>query len=500
MTFPNYLNLGQYVCLASLILTFSSCDQLKSPEQLAQRHCSTCHAFVPPNVLDKKSWEDGVLPEMAFRMGLDVSKLSSLREDDLDIILKTLPPQALVTDEEWKLISEYYIRNAPDTLAVSSPPAPSALTQFSASAVRLKIQSNTMLTMVKYNEDIKKYFLGTRRGKLYQLTATLSLEDSFDLGSPPSAIQFESPDEALLSGMGIMDPSEQEAGSIIRLSLSDGEFRTVVDSLKRPVDFEVEDLNNDGEEDLLVSAFGNFTGELVAFERTGDQYRPDVIHSFPGTRKTIVHDLNDDGLQDILALVTQGDEHIALFTNRGNFRFSYRVLLKFPPVNGSSYFDLCDMNADGHPDILYTNGDNADYSTILKPYHGVRIFLNDERNDFHESSFYPMHGASMARAADFDEDGDLDIAVISFFPDFRNHPDHSFIYLENVEGKFMPYTTPLASAARWITMELADIDHDGDKDIVLAALNFPDRVPETLVKRWRENPVSLLVLRNNLVE
>jgi len=324
----------------------------------------------------------------------------------------------------------------------------------------------------------------------------MAMEDSFDLQSPPSAMIFQSDKSALLSGMGIMDPSEQPAGSIISLVPSEGKFETIIDSLQRPVYFEQADLNNDGEKDLLVSAFGNFTGDLVAFENTDTGYQPHVIHNFPGTRKTIVRDMNGDGLQDILALVTQGDEHIALFTNRGNFRFAYRVLLKFPPVNGSSYFELCDINLDGNPDILYTNGDNADYSPILKPYHGVRLFLNDGRNDFHESLFYPMHGASMARAEDFDEDGDIDIAAISFFPDFKNHPEQGFIYLENSNGQFTSYSTPLASVGRWITMESSDIDDDGDKDILLAALNFPDRVPGSLVKQWQENPVSVLVLRN----
>ena len=223
-----------------------------------------------------------------------------------------------------------------------------------------------------------------------------------------------------------------------------------------------------------------------------------ILHNFPGTRRTIVTDLNRDGLPDILALITQGDEQIALFTNRGNLRFSYQVLLKFPSVYGSSYLDLCDFNRDGYPDILYTNGDNADYSYTLKPYHGVRVFTNDGRNAFKESHFFPMHGASMAKARDYDDDGDLDVAAISFFPDFEKHPDRGFIYLENRAGKLVPHVVSLAASGRWITMESADIDSDGDEDILLGALDFPTSVPEDLIKRWGKERTTLLLLKNNL--
>jgi hypothetical protein len=34
-------------------------------------------------------------------------------------------------------------------------------------------------------------------------------------------------------------------------------------------------------------------------------------------------------------------------------------------------------------------------------------------------------------AKDFDHDGGLDIAAISYFPDFKNQPQEAFIYLEN---------------------------------------------------------------------
>ena len=42
-----------------------------------------------------------------------------------------------------------------------------------------------------------------------------------------------------------------------------------------------------------------------------------------------------------------------------------------------------------------------------------------------------MYGAFGARAADFDNDGDLDIAAISFYPDFEIEKRESFVYLQN---------------------------------------------------------------------
>ena len=104
----------------------------------------------------------------------------------------------------------------------------------------------------------------------------------------------------------------------------------------------------------------------------------------------------------------------------------------------------------------------------------------------------------MAKARDYDDDGDLDVAAISFFPDFKKYPERGFIYLENREGKLIPHVTPLGASGRWITMESADIDSDGDEDILLGALDFPTSVPEDLLKRWGKERTTLLVLRNNL--
>ena len=480
-----------------IFLLFVSCQSGEKGASLATRSCAGCHAFVEPSMLDKKTWESVVFPEMAFRMGLDVSKLSNIDERDHSEILRTLPNPPLVSEEQYEAILKYYTENAPDSLVILKAADANPLTQFTVSIKKLPTDIPTLLTMLRYDHEKKNFFVGNRKGKLYQLSNSLSLIDSFQLDSPPSQMIFGPSEKSTLSCMGIMDPNDQREGSILRFSFPEKRAEVLVDSLKRPVHFQMADLNNDGKEDLLVSEFGNFTGALSAYEKNGE-YAKRIIHNFPGTRKTIVRDFNDDGLPDIMALITQGDERLALFTNRGDFRFAYQVLLKFSPVFGSSFIDLADFNDDGHPDILYTNGDNADYSPVLKPYHGVRIFMNDGKNAFTESWFHQMHGASMARATDFDKDGDLDIAAISFFPDFKASPEHSFIYFENSGGTFVPHATSLAASARWITMEIMDMDDDDDVDIVLAALTFPNGVPKNVIGHWKKSPASFLILKNNL--
>lgn len=487
---------------ALLLATFSlyaiSCSPPDRKAALAKRHCSSCHLFPEPSLLKKETWERGVFPEMSLRMGLDLSELMQKNPDEVNEIIQAIPPSPAVTDEEWQAIREYYIANAPESLKQHEAKATLPLKQFAVSSVSLPLSGRNMLTMVRHDPFSKKIFIGTRKGKLYRLLPSFAIEDSLDLGSAPSEIIFSDTQAPIVSCMGIMDPNDLPAGSVMQVNGFKEKPVELIDSIKRPVHLEKADMNNDGQEDIVVSAFGNFTGGLYVYEKRQDDYVRHPVHPFPGTRKTIVRDMNSDGLPDILALISQGDEQIALFTNRGNFRFSYRVLLKFLPVYGSSYFDIRDFNGDTHPDILYANGDNADYSPILKPYHGVRIFVNDGKNQFTESLFYPMHGASMAKAVDFDEDGDLDIAAISFFPDFEKHPEQTFIYLENNAGKFTAYTTPLAAYSRWMIMESSDIDNDSDMDIVLAALAFPTAVPDSLVRSWNEKNISLLVLKNNL--
>jgi len=480
-------------------ISILSCEnQHQKDERLAKQYCGSCHIFPEPTLLNKKTWEKKVLPEMAFRMGLDNSPMNTISFEDQAAILMVLPDGPMISQEDWERIKKYYNDTAPDSLIINDQKVTDTLIQFEAKPIRLPVGQHQVVTLIAQDSAKDRVYVGTRQGRLYEFNHNFEVTDSIKLPSAPSKLILRDNADPTILLMGIMDPNEQAVGSIAMLR-KDRTMSNEIDSLQRPVDFERVDFNNDKADDYIICNFGNYTGSLALYKALGNgEFQKHTLSNVSGARRIIIKDFDGNGLPDILTLMTQGDERILLFYNQGDFQFRLTTLFRFSAVQGSSYIDIADFNNDGKSDIIYTNGDNADYSAILKPYHGVHIFLNSGTNEFKESWFYPMHGASQARVADFDQDGDLDIGAISFFPDFKNHPDQGFIYFENTPQGFKPQITRMANKGRWMTMEAFDYDHDGDKDILLGSLTFANLVPQDLMTQWRADQVSILVLRNKL--
>lgn len=480
-----------------IIISHTSCETPEDQEVLtARKYCGQCHVFPEPALLDKKTWSESVLPQMAFHMGAPNSEiLSTINPADLMYVLKALPQHFMVSDKEWEMIRQYYLKNAPDSLTVQHVAINDTLSRFRSSMLPNSFEPN--VTFLRYDTVRNQLYAGTRQSYLYTLNTHHERIDSIKLNSPPSWM-VRNDDQILLTTMGIMDPNDRPAGKVISLRAKSEQAQ--IDSIKRPVYLEYEDLDGDGARDYVVCAFGNYTGNLSVYDgRTNKEY---VLSGLPGARKTIIRDVDHDGKPDILALFAQGDERIVWYANRGDFTFDERILLRFSPVDGTSYFEVADVNNDGHFDILMTNGDNADYSMIVKPYHGVTIYENNGENMFTKRWFFPMPGASMAMARDYDNDGDIDIAAISFFPDFERTPDHGFLYFENQgDYKFKPYRLPSTLVGRWLVMEAADYDNDGDIDLVLGANNFRGLgANRKNYEYWNTHKTALLFLENTIAD
>jgi hypothetical protein len=213
--------------------------------------------------------------------------------------------------------------------------------------------------------------------------------------------------------------------------------------------------------------------------------------------QAVIGDFNNDGWPDLMVLFGSGNEGLWMFLNDHKGAFTAKNLLTFPPVYGSTSFQLADIDHDGKPDLIYTCGYNFHDSRILKPYHGLYIFKNMGNWNFKQQYFYPINGCTKAIAADFRGNGGLDIATSAFFADMKNNPAESFIYFEQVSPfNYKPHALPISKYGRWMSMDVGDYNNDGKPDIVLANYAHGFLFQPGLKPTWSDK-LPFVVLENN---
>jgi len=138
-----------------------------------------------------------------------------------------------------------------------------------------------------------------------------------------------------------------------------------------------------------------------------------------------------------------------------------------------------DLDRDGDVDFLVTNGDTYDDS-LLKPYHGICWLENKGDLSFELHHLVVMYGVYRAEAADMDGDGDMDIVACALA-----EPDNvetqcdleqfeSVLWLEqSPEGEFVHHCLE-KSRCHHPTLALYDYDLDGDVDLFIGNGQFDD--------------------------
>ncbi|MGC1516273.1 MAG: VCBS repeat-containing protein, partial [Maribacter sp.] len=494
-----------YLITVSIIC---SCAPKKQREVvLYETYCASCHLAPDIQSLPKTIWEEYVLPDMAARMGIISAKnhpyhTLSFPEQFAVVKAGVYPSRPIIDVNHWELLKKYIIELAPDSLAVDkSTIQSSSLTQFSLHPMRLNSATGSTYTFLQVNPFTNLIFTGTRSGEL-AVFDPVSQKNKV-LGNFNSAISNARvvEDSLFVTTMGKLDPSEIASG---RTVMKSGNTTAVYrDSLHRPVHTLYIDLDKNGTEEMVICEYGDLQGALTLMEKDGyGFYSAKTLLDVPGALRVVPRDMNTDGKEDLVVLAAQGDESMYILYQEENLTFRVEKILRFSPVYGSSWFELIDYDGDGFEDIITVNGDNADESYVQKPYHGMRIHLNDGNNHFKETYFHPLNGATRLIAKDFDQDGDLDMALLATFPDYELHPEYNFVYLENLNSTaytFKQQHLADTKMARWFLMDAADIDGDGDDDIVLSALNYSfTPVPEAFEKAWSESKTDLLILTNTL--
>lgn len=503
--FSGFLALIGYFVIQGFIVTEDFVKPANVPaergKRLAKTYCGVCHQVPEPSDLNVESWRDYVLPRMRKLMQLD-----TFEENDgiyKPEFLTEMKKRGIIRDfsgisaADWKRIEDYYLDRAGIKNSQKIP------LEVDVNPSIFKEEFPDLYTSPPSTSLIRLHGNHIWWGDVHSRSLHL-LNTKFDI-----LYSWQNPSEApvdiqdfqsgkIITYMGSFSPSDHSAGVICFIDTSQSYNQEIlITGLNRPVHSTVSDINQDGKSDIIVAEFGKWLGQLSYFRNRGETtFEKVILSKSAGCISSAVHDLNEDGRPDILALFAQGDEHISVFYQQKDGSFYEERLITFPPGYGSSGFKITDYNKDDLPDILYYNGDLADFPIVSKPYQGIRIFENTGNQKFAEKIFLPLSGVYGVLWKDFDLDGDMDMICNSFFPNNTTPKIPGLVFYKNQSGHFTPEKLPAEMSGRWLVIDSGDLDNDGDQDILAGNLimELPGHEKETA--SWIQNGLPFVILKN----
>lgn len=227
----------------------------------------------------------------------------------------------------------------------------------------------------------------------------------------------------------------------------------------------VEDLDNDGDLEILSASKNDNTISYYDNLDGSGTFSSEIILSNQ-TRKprtVFADDINSDGKMDIIS-ASQEDHKLQWFKNLdGNSSFSLPIIIS-KNSNFVSELDVADFNGDGQKDILVASIYDREISWFpnnnsqFNIQHVVANLTNPPNTSF---GFLPV----TAQSADVDGDGDIDIIAA-----YVNSPIN-IVWYENLDGfgsfsDELPISGNISSTYELSDFYPIDIDNDGDIDII----------------------------------
>ena len=217
------------------------------------------------------------------------------------------------------------------------------------------------------------------------------------------------------------------------------------------------DVDGDGDQDLVIA--GSYDALLYINDGSGN-FTEDAGAGLTGVNDCSCSfaDVDGDGDQDLVITGFDGsagaDGYTAiLYSNDGDGNFTDAGAGLTGVRDGSSSF--ADVDGDGDQDLVIIGYDSADYTAIL--------YINDGDGNFSDAGA-GLTGVDRGSIsfADVDGDGDQDLVITGL----GSTSPIAVLYTNDGAGNFTDAAAGL-TGVRGSSSSFADIDRDGDQDLVI---------------------------------
>ena len=309
--------------------------------------------------------------------------------------------------------------------------------------------------------------------------------------------------DLLIADLGSFQPEDHDRGKVVLIpdgaGPSPGQAVSLLQGIGRVADVQVADFDNNWLPDIVVAEFGwHATGGIHVLLATEPCSGPESfsharLDNRSGAIHAIPHDLNQDGRTDIVALLSQEHEQIVAYINNPDGTFTPATLHAAPdPSWGSSGILLFDMDHDADMDIVYTNGDTFD-SYVVKPYHGICWLENKGDLQFIRHAVGALPGVHRAIPADMDGDGDIDIVAAALLPEktrakVEPHLQQGLVWFEQTAaGTFVRHVIERQQPF-YATAAVLDLNGDTRPDILTGVFMESTPAPRNDVRVFLNLP------------
>lgn len=223
------------------------------------------------------------------------------------------------------------------------------------------------------------------------------------------------------------------------------------------------DVDGDGDPDVLVTGFNEVERTAILYLNDGSGGYTEVEDTpFDGVWFSAIAFADVDGDEDQDVLITgqnTDDEFIAkLYFNDGSGVFTEAIGTPFTGVFFGSV-SFADVDGDSDQDVLITG-----FAQSI-------LYTNDGSGVFTQVTGTPFIGVSQSAAAfaDVDGDNDQDLLITGMDPDFERTLN---LYLNDGSGAYTIQNVPNLGVRRG-SISFADVDGDGDQDLLLTGRREP---------------------------